>query len=267
MPLSLLNHSALALFAQRTRIPTSARSIGFCAIWVCISSSSSSLGTRPFAAWATRGSLGTRAQQEEATRSSLGTRPVALWPLGLEFSLGFFRRPSSAHCSSLLIELSNSSRTSSRLFLSPVLWLHFVVVSGFRLIRTSELFCSCFLPSNVTWWVSGLVGNIVSLSSVRIRGLSQEHSAKMRLQLLTTLFFFTSAITTLALHSPKTASFRRYSSLARASYDSWEERANAIFEKDKRPVILFDGICNMCNGGMNLADAHTLFKIPTIAFL
>jgi hypothetical protein len=41
MPLSLLNHSALALFAHRTRIPTSARSIGFCAIWVCISSSSS----------------------------------------------------------------------------------------------------------------------------------------------------------------------------------------------------------------------------------
>ena len=42
MPLSLLNHSALALFAQRTRIPTSARSTGFCAIWVYISSSSSS---------------------------------------------------------------------------------------------------------------------------------------------------------------------------------------------------------------------------------
>ena len=39
----LLNHSALALFAQRTRIPTSARSIGFCAIWICISSSSSSV--------------------------------------------------------------------------------------------------------------------------------------------------------------------------------------------------------------------------------
>ena len=41
MSLSLLYHSALALFAQRTRIPTSARSIGFCAILVCISSSSS----------------------------------------------------------------------------------------------------------------------------------------------------------------------------------------------------------------------------------
>ena len=37
-----MNHSTLALFAQRTRIPTSARSIGFCVIWVCISSSSSS---------------------------------------------------------------------------------------------------------------------------------------------------------------------------------------------------------------------------------
>ena len=40
MPLPLMIHSALALFAQRTRIPTSARSIGFCVIWVCISSSS-----------------------------------------------------------------------------------------------------------------------------------------------------------------------------------------------------------------------------------
>ena len=40
MPLSLLNHSELALFAQRTRIPTSARSIGFYVIWVCFSSSS-----------------------------------------------------------------------------------------------------------------------------------------------------------------------------------------------------------------------------------
>ena len=42
MPLPLIIHSALALFAQRTRIPTTARSIGFCVIWVCISSSSSS---------------------------------------------------------------------------------------------------------------------------------------------------------------------------------------------------------------------------------
>ena len=43
MPLPLMNDSALVLFAQRTRIPTSARSIGFCVIWVfSISASSSS---------------------------------------------------------------------------------------------------------------------------------------------------------------------------------------------------------------------------------
>jgi len=41
-PLPLMNHSALALIAQRTRVPTSARNTGFCVIWVCISSSSSS---------------------------------------------------------------------------------------------------------------------------------------------------------------------------------------------------------------------------------
>ena len=54
MPLSLLNHSALALFAQRTRIPTSARSIGFCAIWVCISSSSSSITGEVGSSWSRR---------------------------------------------------------------------------------------------------------------------------------------------------------------------------------------------------------------------
>jgi len=41
-PHPLMYHSLLALFAQRTHVPTSSRSIGFCVIWVCISSSSSS---------------------------------------------------------------------------------------------------------------------------------------------------------------------------------------------------------------------------------
>ena len=34
MPLPLSSYSLLACFAQRTRIPTSSRSIGFCVIWV-----------------------------------------------------------------------------------------------------------------------------------------------------------------------------------------------------------------------------------------
>lgn len=28
--------------------------------------------------------------------------------------------------------------------------------------------------------------------------------------------------------------------------------AKTVFEKDKRPVILYDGVCNMCNGFVNL---------------
>jgi len=66
----------------------------------------------------------------------------------------------------------------------------------------------------------------------------------------TTLFLLTSLVSALAFNGLKAFSFRRHSTVARASYDSWEDRANAIFEKDKRPVILFDGICNMCNGGV-----------------
>ena len=29
--------------------------------------------------------------------------------------------------------------------------------------------------------------------------------------------------------------------------------AGALFSTDKRPIILFDGVCNLCNGGGNLA--------------
>ena len=29
--------------------------------------------------------------------------------------------------------------------------------------------------------------------------------------------------------------------------------ADALFASDKRPIILFDGVCNLCNGGGNLA--------------
>ena len=29
--------------------------------------------------------------------------------------------------------------------------------------------------------------------------------------------------------------------------------SSRVFEKDKRPVILFDGVCNMCNNAVNLA--------------
>lgn len=37
------------------------------------------------------------------------------------------------------------------------------------------------------------------------------------------------------------------------SFD-WKEIAKSVFSgKDQRPVILFDGMCNLCNGGVNFA--------------
>lgn len=32
---------------------------------------------------------------------------------------------------------------------------------------------------------------------------------------------------------------------------NWEKLSTETFIEDKRPVILFDGICNLCNGGVN----------------
>jgi predicted DCC family thiol-disulfide oxidoreductase YuxK len=32
----------------------------------------------------------------------------------------------------------------------------------------------------------------------------------------------------------------------------WKRVADAAFEDDKRPILLFDGICNFCNGAVNL---------------
>ena len=33
----------------------------------------------------------------------------------------------------------------------------------------------------------------------------------------------------------------------------WQQMAIDVFEDDKRPIVLFDGVCNLCNGGVNFA--------------
>jgi len=33
----------------------------------------------------------------------------------------------------------------------------------------------------------------------------------------------------------------------------WRQMAKDVFTDDKRPIVLFDGICNLCNGGVNFA--------------
>lgn len=36
----------------------------------------------------------------------------------------------------------------------------------------------------------------------------------------------------------------------------WEQLAASAYTDDDRPIILFDGQCNLCNGGVNFALDH-----------
>eukprot|EP00540_Astrosyne_radiata_P015485 CAMPEP_0116851662 /NCGR_PEP_ID=MMETSP0418-20121206/16857_1 /TAXON_ID=1158023 /ORGANISM="Astrosyne radiata, Strain 13vi08-1A" /LENGTH=198 /DNA_ID=CAMNT_0004483729 /DNA_START=1186 /DNA_END=1782 /DNA_ORIENTATION=- len=36
----------------------------------------------------------------------------------------------------------------------------------------------------------------------------------------------------------------------------WKKISKDVFKDDKRPIILFDGQCNLCNGGVNFAIDH-----------
>lgn len=36
-----------------------------------------------------------------------------------------------------------------------------------------------------------------------------------------------------------------------ASSGDWRALAEQVFEQDDRPIILYDGVCNLCNGGVN----------------
>ncbi|KAG9459651.1 hypothetical protein H6P81_004159 [Aristolochia fimbriata] len=37
---------------------------------------------------------------------------------------------------------------------------------------------------------------------------------------------------------------------SRRSEVDWVEATSGFFEKDTRPIMLFDGVCNLCNGGV-----------------
>ena len=48
----------------------------------------------------------------------------------------------------------------------------------------------------------------------------------------------------------------------------WEQMANDVFsDEDKRPIILFDGVCNLCNSGINFAmdqDETAKFRFASL---
>ena len=57
-----------------------------------------------------------------------------------------------------------------------------------------------------------------------------------------------------SLSSPNTATFATRKSV---SWD-WKSVAENVFENDQRPVILFDGVCNLCNAGVNFVLDHDI---------
>ncbi|VVB00430.1 unnamed protein product [Arabis nemorensis] len=36
----------------------------------------------------------------------------------------------------------------------------------------------------------------------------------------------------------------------------WFKETSSFFEQDKRPIMLFDGVCNLCNGGVKFVRDH-----------
>ena len=63
-----------------------------------------------------------------------------------------------------------------------------------------------------------------------------------------------SSLLQVSLATPTTTT-AAFGSNAVVSWD-WNAVADRVFEEDQRPVILFDGICNLCNGGVNFALDH-----------
>mmetsp|Transcript_4479 Transcript_4479/g.7761 ORF Transcript_4479/g.7761 Transcript_4479/m.7761 type:complete len:212 (-) Transcript_4479:180-815(-) len=68
----------------------------------------------------------------------------------------------------------------------------------------------------------------------------------------TTLFVSVSAGDSVSAFASAAASSSASSDL---SWD-WQKVTDDVFKTDKRPVILFDGVCNLCNGGVNFALDH-----------
>ncbi|KAL9323178.1 hypothetical protein ACSQ67_011231 [Phaseolus vulgaris] len=52
---------------------------------------------------------------------------------------------------------------------------------------------------------------------------------------------------------------RKFSTFAtlsqpRGDTTNWVEATSSFFDQDKRPIMLFDGVCNLCNGGVKFVS-------------
>uniref|UniRef100_A0A7N0ZUT7 Thiol-disulfide oxidoreductase DCC n=1 Tax=Kalanchoe fedtschenkoi TaxID=63787 RepID=A0A7N0ZUT7_KALFE len=64
----------------------------------------------------------------------------------------------------------------------------------------------------------------------------------------------------LALPPPKRVSRKRVRSAtlspAKSVSEDWVEATSSYFDQDTRPIMLFDGVCNLCNGGVKFVRDH-----------
>ncbi|KFK35781.1 hypothetical protein AALP_AA4G035400 [Arabis alpina] len=44
--------------------------------------------------------------------------------------------------------------------------------------------------------------------------------------------------------------------ISRKDSVDWVKETSSFFEQDKRPIMLFDGVCNLCNGGVKFVKDH-----------
>lgn len=56
-----------------------------------------------------------------------------------------------------------------------------------------------------------------------------------------------------SLSTPSTASYATSSDSSQSVSWDWKQVATDVFEEDERPIILFDGLCNLCHAGVNFA--------------
>ncbi|XP_038900615.1 DCC family protein At1g52590, chloroplastic [Benincasa hispida] len=55
---------------------------------------------------------------------------------------------------------------------------------------------------------------------------------------------------------PHTISSASLSPTTKDETIDWVEATSDFFEKDTRPIMLFDGVCNLCNGGVRFVRAN-----------
>lgn len=98
------------------------------------------------------------------------------------------------------------------------------------------------MPSPMNFMSAVALSYLATVNAFAARGM--RHGSGVCTGIATPISPFSSAVTAAPNDSAEGLK-------AESNSMPWEDRAEAIFSRDKRPVVLFDGVCNLCNGGVN----------------